>query len=229
MNPRAHKAKLIFISYRRDDASSITLHLYDRLKRRFGGNVFMDVFSTRAPDIITERLAVHLGGCSVALVVIGKRWLNAATPRTRRGGKGLPPSPRTRRLDEEGDLVRWEIKTVLDRGITVITLLVEGADFPPQGQLPPELAELKAHDWIRIRGELDFERDFDELVRAIEENLYGKLRRGFRNFYFRHEHKMTVLGSITMGLIFTIVILSAAMTIIALTPNLKQTVTLSGK
>jgi hypothetical protein len=217
----ADKVKPIFISYRRGDSGSVTNHLYDRLDKRFKDKVFMDVFSPRSINVIRERIDFYLRGCSIVLVVIGKRWLNVTKPSRgqHQGEKGSRPE-RKRRLDEEDDLLRWEVKTALERKVVIITLLVEGAVFPPDDKLPPDLLRLSKHDQIVIRGESDFERDVEALVNILERSLYGWPRRVFRNFYFRHERKMTVLGSVTAGFMVLMTIFLAILTVITITKSL---------
>jgi TIR domain len=223
MDDRADKVKPIFISYRRSDSSSVANHIYDRLNKRFRNKVFMDVFASRSLNVIRERIDFYLQGCSIVLVVIGRKWLNVSKPHgERHNGEQSSRSQRKTRLFVDDDLLRWEVKTALERKVVIVTLLVEGAVFPPDDRLPPDLLMLNKHDQMMIREGPDFERDVEELVKILERNLYGGPRRAFRDFYFRHEHKMTVLGSITAGLIVLTTIFLAMLAIGLITESLGQ-------
>jgi hypothetical protein len=68
----------------------------------------------------------------LVLAVIGPGWLAASTPTGRR------------RLDEPSDWVKLEIASALERRVPVIPVLVDGADAPPEDELPVELAGLTA-------------------------------------------------------------------------------------
>src|SRR5260370_24118317 len=104
----------VFISYRRADSASICGRIYDRLVAKFGRkNVFKDVDDIPAGVNFGTHIQESLRQCSVALVVIGQRWL--ATPAPDEG----------RRLDDPKDWVRIEVETAFSLGLTLIPLLVE--------------------------------------------------------------------------------------------------------
>lgn len=177
-----NKPKPIFISYRHDDTTSITTHIYERLNKRFKGKVFMDVHERKDGSDFPQRLIFNLQGCSVVLVVIGKNWLSITDPRD----KELPIG--------EKDYVRWEVRTALRHKIRIIVLLVEGAQLPPKDQLPPELKKLRYKDIIKVRGGKDFEHDIWEVLTSLENILYGRLHRAVRSLYFKYEHPIWVIG-----------------------------------
>jgi WD40 repeat protein len=151
-------SRSVFISYRRQDARGSAGRIYDRLSRRFGDQIFMDVDTIGPGDNFNEAITEALSTCAVLLAVIGPRWLTA---------KG---ENRQRRLDDPKDLVRFEIARALDLGITVIPVLVEDAKLPRPQQLPDNLAKLVDLNAHRLRHE-SFDYDADQLLVAIERNL----------------------------------------------------------
>lgn len=147
----------IFICYRRDDTAGHAGRLYDRLTQRFRGRVFMDVAAidagTRWADVIDHTLRE----CDVAVILIGRRWLDA--------GADHPP-----RLHLSDDPVRAEILAALRLKLTLVPVLVGGAAVPQAGQLTPDLAAIL--DWQVIRLDDDeFDHDASRLVAAIERCL----------------------------------------------------------
>lgn len=94
----------IFINYRRDDSAANAGRLYDRLASHFGpDHLFMDIDQIVPGDDFIEVIHEKLRSVQVAVVLIGKHWLEI----TDEAGQ--------RRLDHPGDWVRLEIATLLDR------------------------------------------------------------------------------------------------------------------
>ncbi|HYN06980.1 MAG TPA: toll/interleukin-1 receptor domain-containing protein [Vicinamibacterales bacterium] len=109
----------IFISYRREDTAGYAGRVYDGLQRRFGPeNVFMDVDSLRPGDDFVEAIGRTLDQCDVMLAIIGPRWL-AVTDK-----QGTP------RLFDEGDFVRIEIQSALEKRLRTVPILVGRASVP---------------------------------------------------------------------------------------------------
>src|SRR5262245_5896964 len=149
----------IFISYRRSDAGGHAGRLCDRLIKGFGAkHVFFDRNIDPGQDF-GEAIQKHVDSAKVLIAVIGKDWLSAPSDRM-----GL------RRLDEPEDFVRREIARALERGITVIPVLV--GDAPPlrPGDVPNVLSDLVRRNAIEIRDGR-WKEDVNTLVRAIEKVL----------------------------------------------------------
>jgi hypothetical protein len=145
----------VFLSYRREDARADAGRLYDRLSGRLGAqNVFMDIDDITAGENFVEKLKKTLEQCNHLLLVIGPRWLSATD------AEGNP------RLYSPNDFVRLEVVTALERGITLIPVLVGGARMPERGELPSQLAEVVVHQAIQISDER-FHEDVDRLIAAI--------------------------------------------------------------
>jgi hypothetical protein len=147
----------IFVCYRREDSAGHAGRLYDRLTMRFPGRVFMDVagigLGTRWAEVIEQTLA----SCEVALLLIGRRWLERA-------------ADGTRRLDDADDPLRAEIATALRLKLKIVPVLVGGAAMPDRADLPPDVAALA--DWQAMRvDDDDFDHDATRLTRALEGQL----------------------------------------------------------
>lgn len=147
---------LIFISYRRDDSAPYAGRLYDRLTARFGkGQVFMDIDQIDPGEDFVEVIDRKVGACGVAVVLIGKAWLNTSDAE----GK--------RRLDDPEDFVRLEVAAALKRNIRVLPVLVGGATMPKMQQLPAPLAMLSRRNAFEI-SDSRFHTDVDKLIEALE-------------------------------------------------------------
>jgi peptidoglycan hydrolase-like protein with peptidoglycan-binding domain len=146
----------IFINYRRDDAAGFARSLYEHLAREFReGQVFMDVEALREPGIdFVKEIERSLGRCAVMLVLIGKEWLDSATPDGRR------------RLDEPDDFVRLEIATALKREVRVIPVLLNGATMPSVDALPADLQLMGRRQAIAITHD-DWMHDVSRLADSL--------------------------------------------------------------
>jgi hypothetical protein len=137
----------VFISYRREDAAPAAGWLFDRLAAHFGPQqVVKDVDLDRPGRNPAEVIAAAVASCDALVVLIGRQWLTAAGP------DGL------RRLSDPGDSVRLEIEAAMARDIQVIPVLVNGADLPQAGALPPSLTGLARADELELspnRAEAD--------------------------------------------------------------------------
>lgn len=129
-------ASKIFISYRRSGSPKDALLVYKHLAGEFGVDaVFMDVSGIRPGDDFVEVLEQQLADCTVLLALIGPDWLHA---RNEHG---------ERKLDDEDDFVRVEIRTALQRRMRVVPLLLDGAPMPRKVDLPEDL-----HPMVRRQG-----------------------------------------------------------------------------
>ncbi len=124
----------IFISYRRSDTLPWAGRLFDSLTRCFGkGQVFMDINGGIPRGAAFEQVLTDaLTGCDAMLALIGPAWLDCR----RTDG--------TRRLAVQGDWVRREIATCLQRGVPVVPVLLGGAGLPGEQALPEDLRLLPA-------------------------------------------------------------------------------------
>jgi hypothetical protein len=153
----------IFICYRREDASESASRLNETLTRCFGAEyIFWDRSSIEGGIRYLERLRDAINSSTTFLVVIGRDWLTIS-----KDGKRL--------LDDEKDIVRWEITTALERAdkgeaIRVIPVLVEGALCPDEKDLPKELKSLVEHHCIEISPQ-NWRKDIKPLLKLIEKDF----------------------------------------------------------
>jgi len=147
----------IFISYRRQDSSGETTHIYEYLEKQFGRDqVFMDV-DTIPPGVdFRKHLHAAVARCDVVLAVIGRDWLK------RHGLFGK------RRLDHPRDFVRIEIEAALQRDIRLIPVLVRDAAMPGPGDLPASIRDLAFRNAVQVRAGRDFRIDISRLIQALE-------------------------------------------------------------
>jgi len=148
----------IFISYRRDDSAGHAGRLYDHLKDHFGTqNIFMDIDTIQPGEDFRKAIENAVGACDVALVLIGKQWLNA------KDLHGL------RRLDDPHDFVRAEVASAIaNPKIRVIPVLVRGASMPGAHELPEILKELAWRNAIEL-SDNRFQYDAKRLIGVIEQ------------------------------------------------------------
>lgn len=151
------------ISYRRDDASGWARCLYDRLTGTFGEDrVFIDFDGIGSGEDFEEKIVAKIKSSDVLLALLGKNWLNAKD------------DDGNRRLEQENDPVRVELRTGLNESLVLMPVLVDSARMPKAAALPTDIARfarLNAHE-LRLKT---FHQDVDDLFSEIELQL--KLRK----------------------------------------------------
>ncbi len=146
----------IFISYRREDSSGQSGRLYDRLCERFGHDrVFRDVNTIEPGENFLDAVRSRVGSASVTLVVIGKLWLAV------KDEQGRP------RLANPSDLVLLETAIALEKKISVIPVLVDGAAMPKPEELPESIRNLAWMNALSL-SEDTFDYEFGLLCQRIE-------------------------------------------------------------
>jgi TIR domain len=156
---RREVSREIFISYRRDDASSEGGRLAETIRNHFGeDSVFIDTSDIRLGEKWPEALREAVQNATVILAVIGPEWLFARDEYGRR------------RIDDPGDWVRQEIQLGLEHGRTIMPLLVRHASMMPAHALPPEIDSLSSRQAFSIRAEA-WVNDVQPLLRELESHL----------------------------------------------------------
>ncbi len=146
----------IFVSYRRDDASSEAGRITDWLDRHFGQDeVFMDITALEPGVDFVDSIEEAVETIDALIAVIGPSWVDAADEHG------------NRRLDDPADWVRLEIANGLARGIRVIPVLVKGAAMPPAAKLPDDLQALRRRNALPIT-EGHWRSGIEELIKALE-------------------------------------------------------------
>ena len=182
--------KRIFISYRRSDTAGHAGRLYDYLKSYFGEErVFFDVDTIKPGTNFEKKINTELDESEIVLVLIGKQWLD------------VMDSAGNRRLDDPHDYVRLEVETAINRNITVIPVLVEGAEVPSAKSLPEPLADLSRRNAIRL-GDDHWSSDF-KLLSAILRNSLG-IERSLQEQKIRRYRQIVIFLSL-LGAILAII------------------------
>jgi tetratricopeptide (TPR) repeat protein len=150
----------IFISYRREDAADVTGRINDRLRQQYGEEfIFTDIDKIPLGVDFRKSIDKEVGQCKILLVIIGRNWL------TIKDNKGQ------QRLFDPGDFVSIEIESALRRDISVIPLLVQGAEMPSTSMLPESLWELSFRNGIPIRPDPDFHNDMNRLINGLDKQF----------------------------------------------------------
>jgi TIR domain len=146
----------VFISYRRQETAGHAGRLYDAMSARFGeANVFVDVDQVPGIDFV-ERITEAVSACRVLLVVMGPRWA-----RLPHGESGL-------RIADPDDFVRLEVETALRRPeVTVIPVLVGGAEMPDPYDLPQDLRAITQQSALEL-SDTRWHHDVDCLLARLE-------------------------------------------------------------
>lgn len=146
----------VFISYRRSDAYWPAQKLRAALSEVIpNDDVFIDVDSIPAGIEFKDYIEQKLNDTDMLFAIIGKRWATELNVET---GE--------RRILESDDLVRLEIARALSKGIKVVPILVDGAQFPDKAVLPESLQGLLTRNGEVINNQ-SFESDTKRLIRKI--------------------------------------------------------------
>jgi TIR domain-containing protein len=141
----------IFITYRREDASSQAGRLYDWLEEHYGKDaVFKDVDSIDPGRPWRRAIDDAVVSSDVVIAVIGPRWL-----------------PELNERSSGDDFVRYELETALKNDKRVIPLLINGTSMPSPEELPEtlkSLPDIHAFDMSDAR----FTSDVNELLRRLD-------------------------------------------------------------
>ena len=149
----------VFISYRRDDASSEAGRLADVIRNHFGqDSVFMDTSDTRFGEEWPAALRTAVENTVVVVALMGPDWILARDEYGRR------------RIDDPDDWVRREIQLGLEHGKTIMPLLVRHARMTPPDALPPEIGALSSRQAFGLRAE-SWAHDVQLVLRELEPHL----------------------------------------------------------
>jgi len=123
---------------------------------RFGEhNVFMDLDLAPGVDFV-ERITEAVSACQVLVEVIGPTW---ATVKDDEGEI---------RIADPEDFVRLELEIALKRPeVTVIPVLVSGAQMPDRRDLPPELGAMARRNALEL-SDRRWQYDIGQLISTLE-------------------------------------------------------------
>lgn len=154
----------VFVSYRRSDCRPWVERLCDRLVDRFGrAAIFKDLDSISPGSNFKQQLRGALENCEFFVPVIGPGWL------------AMNPSTNRPRLWDSDDFVRMEMQFALEANVRTIPILVDGATFPRQSDLPEALHSIIDLQAAEIRADPHFHRDVDRLIGLIACRALEKL------------------------------------------------------
>jgi hypothetical protein len=145
------------LCYRREDTQDAAGRLHDRLVDAYGSErVFMDIDSVPLGIDFVDHVTEQISRCSAVIVMIGKQWLTLKDKKKRR-----------RRLDNEDDLVRAEIRAALQLKIAVIPVIVQNAPMPHADDLPEDIRTLARRNGIQLRPE-QWKEGVERLLRELD-------------------------------------------------------------
>jgi hypothetical protein len=153
---RTESSLKVFINYRHEDTQGTAWALYMKLQERFGAeNVFFDNGTLRPGMRWFDEIKSQLGHAGVVVALIGRDWMPSLTSHLQRG-------------DE--DYVVKEIDLALRSGprVTLIPVLVDGAELPEPRDLPPSLRALPGSHAERLRS-THLLSDIDHLIERLAE------------------------------------------------------------
>jgi hypothetical protein len=152
-------APRVFVNFRRADTNTAGPHLDTALSQEFGEReVFRDQRSIRKGAHFPAEIKGALRKCDLLLAVMGPRWASVTDDDNRRC------------IDNPEDWVRKEIALALDWNITVLPVLVDGAEMPDASELPDDIRELTSHQCVFFRPHqehIDFPPLFEAVHKAV--------------------------------------------------------------
>lgn len=153
----------IFISYRRRDSQDAAIWLCMNLETKFGKQtVFFDKADLKYGDMWKEKIKIAMQDAAVVLFVIGRHLL-ASSARNQNSEK-----------PKQTDYVKYEIKTALRMGKTLIPVLVDNVK-PPVGdklkKLPQFIRKAFDRQFSRIEVSTNRNEGMDKLIECIIDKL----------------------------------------------------------
>lgn len=146
----------IALSYRRADSQAMAGRIHDELIRAYGSDdVFMDIDAIPLGMDFSEEIEGALAGAKVLLVIIGRVWLG---PRA-----DGPP-----RIMDPTDPVRLELETAMKLRLPIVPVLVDGAEMPGPGDLPPSLERFSYRQACKVDSGIDFQMHMGRLMKALD-------------------------------------------------------------
>ena len=121
--------------------------------------VLVDIDSIPLGVDFVEHVTEQISSCSAMVVMIGRQWLTAKDRRGRR------------RIGNEDDLVRAEIRAAFQQKVPVIPVVVQNASMPTADDLPEDIRLLARRNGIELsltRWNTDVERLLKELDKVMK-------------------------------------------------------------
>lgn len=142
----------VFISYRRDDSAASAGRLYETLGNAIGSELlFKDVDNVGLGLDFRDEVERAIRRSQVLIAVVGPNWGSES---------GL------HRLNTDGDYVRQEIALALDHNLTVLPVLVDGAELPSPHDLPADIRPMIFRNAAVLEHDT-WSRDVQGLIEAV--------------------------------------------------------------
>ncbi|WP_194853074.1 toll/interleukin-1 receptor domain-containing protein [Nocardia sp. SYP-A9097] len=142
----------IFVSYRIVDSAYAVREISKRMAARIGrDNVFRDDDSLELGTQYARRIRKALEQSDLLVAVIGPQWLDVTDEHG------------NRRIDNDRDWVRVEMRTAYERDTPVIPVLLDDTSPPAVDQLPDDIETLGRSQFWRIRHRT-MDADIGELL-----------------------------------------------------------------
>jgi hypothetical protein len=146
----------IVISYRRSDSAAMAGRIFDQLTTHYGDDaVFMDIANIPFGIDYRNHFRDTLEQTDVLIALIGSNWLG-------RNDAGAI------RMREETDPVRIEIETALERKISIIPVLIDGAKMPDSSELPQSFSNFAYLNAGEVSSGRDFHTHVGRVIAAID-------------------------------------------------------------
>jgi len=128
----------VFVSYRRSDAALAAGRIHGDLVDQFGKErIFMDLHGIPPSTGWLATIDAAVAASRIGIVIIGPGWL-------------APDAVGRTRLSDPDDIVRREVRGLLDADRRLLPVLVAGAQLPPPEAMPEDLRRLKEYQAIAI-------------------------------------------------------------------------------
>lgn len=149
----------IFISYRRVDSDERAHRISEHLKNIYGHeNVFIDFLDIPGGDDFSETIDDYLTLTDIAIVIIGKLWVEEFS----------------KRLSEHGtDYVLYEVAYALRNAPLVIPVLIDKSVEIDEEALPSDIRDITMRNYMYVRGGSDFISDMKRLQDRINKFKIG--------------------------------------------------------
>ncbi len=147
----------IFISYRHNDSQEDVYHIYEKISYFFGRSLtLIDDDSLKPGQNFLTWIEKSIQASHVVFVIIGKNWLTV-TDET--GNK---------KLTNPNDFVVVEIANALKHKKKIIPLILSGAPFPREDQLPPPIKELAYINAVKLPERSNKDKWGDAMSQVIQ-------------------------------------------------------------
>ncbi|MEM7429448.1 MAG: TIR domain-containing protein [Pseudomonadota bacterium] len=148
-----------FINYRREDSEGKTFSLRQELLKHFKEDeLFMDIKGMEPGKDFEVQIIESVSACDAMLVVIGTSWVE------------IKDKDGNRRLEEDSDFVRSEIRNAINLRKPIIPVLLDGTKMPPAERLPEDIRQLVKFPAMQFTIE-HIEANTQRIANAMKEVL----------------------------------------------------------